>query len=201
MFSDLGLLQARPCPLPPPSPPTPAPTLRGRHSGWRVSLPPPSPFAPVPPPSPSPPAPTLPLSVGAEPSGPRADGAPAPAAQDRALSQKDIQAAPLAFRFASSGPAIFRFPQPFPCLGRHRSLWAPPDAFATSQADPVIDVTIADDHAKDNLEELILPEFEEALLRCAVARHSFEQQQQQPLASVSEAPGQVRGYPPSRWAP
>eukprot|EP00741_Cyanophora_paradoxa_P016851 tig00020943_g16275.t1 len=47
------------------------------------------------------------------------------------------------------------------------------DAFATAQADPVMDdeVTQADDHGADSMEELDAVEFEEALVRCAVARY------------------------------
>eukprot|EP00741_Cyanophora_paradoxa_P006778 tig00001041_g6555.t1 len=50
------------------------------------------------------------------------------------------------------------------------------DAFATAQADPVIDddVTQADDHGADCMEELNAVEFEEAIIRCAVARHCAE---------------------------
>eukprot|EP00741_Cyanophora_paradoxa_P000407 tig00000404_g398.t1 len=47
------------------------------------------------------------------------------------------------------------------------------DAFATAQADPVIDdeVTTANDATKGNLEELNSEEFEEAMVRCAVSRY------------------------------
>eukprot|EP00741_Cyanophora_paradoxa_P006769 tig00001041_g6546.t1 len=71
------------------------------------------------------------------------------------------------------------------------------DAFATAQADPVIDddVTQADDHGADCMEELNAVEFEEAIIRCAVARHCAEKDlQSEPMTSRAGAPFTSRSF-------